>query len=358
MIWGAGAIGGSVGAWLARAGHDVTLVDTSAAHVAAANGPGIEICHDREGFAARVPACLPQDLDGCWEIVLLAVKAQHTARALAALAPHLAEDGWVVSLQNGVMAPALDAALGPGRALVSLVGFSADLLGPGVIRFGHRAPLILGEPDGSLSHRLARTLRLMRDFEPEARASARIADAIWGKMAFVGILYVSALGTSPTVELLEDSRLQPVWRAAVGEMIQVGKSLGAAPDGFDGIDVAAFLPGAPQVATAASLARIVEHIRHSPKTHSGMWRDIAVHQRPTEADYQLAPAIAAAAAGGFEVPVLRLTAELIGRLEARILDQSDALLFQLLPAAARSPVNAGSSADLTDPQACQPKEFH
>ena len=93
LIWGAGAIGGSVGAWLRRAGHDVTFVDVVAEHVAAIRDIGLRITGPVEEFSVRVPAFTPADVDGVWQRVFLAVKAQDTEAATRALTPHLAQDG-------------------------------------------------------------------------------------------------------------------------------------------------------------------------------------------------------------------------------------------------------------------------
>src|SRR5205823_4215598 len=81
LIWGAGAIGGTIGAHLARAGHDVTFVDRVPDHVVAINGAGLRIEGPLAQFVARAPAFVPDDLIGEFEHVVLAVKAQDTADA-------------------------------------------------------------------------------------------------------------------------------------------------------------------------------------------------------------------------------------------------------------------------------------
>jgi len=62
LIWGAGAIGGTIGAHLARAGEDVLLVDTAADHVAAMRAEGLAIEGPIETFTVPVHAVLPADL--------------------------------------------------------------------------------------------------------------------------------------------------------------------------------------------------------------------------------------------------------------------------------------------------------
>ena len=81
LIWGAGAIGGTLGAYLARAGGDVTMVDTVVEHVDAITRDGLRVSGPIDQFTVRVPAFTPQTLSGTWDEIILATKAHHTARA-------------------------------------------------------------------------------------------------------------------------------------------------------------------------------------------------------------------------------------------------------------------------------------
>ena len=121
LVWGAGAIGGTLGAYLARAGHDVTLVDTVAEHVDAITRGGLRIAGPIDEFTVRVPAYTPQTLTGTWDQVILATKAHHTEAAVRALGPHLAAGGcvWLVG--------ALVAELGGGRFAQLLAGACVGL---------------------------------------------------------------------------------------------------------------------------------------------------------------------------------------------------------------------------------------
>ncbi|MDD9918703.1 MAG: 2-dehydropantoate 2-reductase, partial [Rhodospirillaceae bacterium] len=102
VIWGSGAIGGSVGAFMARAGEDVLFVDRVADHVAAMNETGLRISGPIAEFTTPVRAVTDDAIEGTFDTVFLCVKGQDTVAAVEALKPHLAEDGCVVSLQNGL----------------------------------------------------------------------------------------------------------------------------------------------------------------------------------------------------------------------------------------------------------------
>ena len=88
-IFGAGAIGGTTGAALAQAGHDVLLVDSNAPHVEAINAQGLTVEREAKATTTRVRAVLARDLGSELDLVMLAVKSHHTEDALASWCP-----GW------------------------------------------------------------------------------------------------------------------------------------------------------------------------------------------------------------------------------------------------------------------------
>src|SRR6185295_14221790 len=95
LIWGAGAIGGTIGAALIRAGEDVLFVDRAADHVAAINARGLTITGPVEAYSVPAKAVTPDAVAGTYERILLCVKAHDTAAAAKQLAPHLAAGGHV-----------------------------------------------------------------------------------------------------------------------------------------------------------------------------------------------------------------------------------------------------------------------
>ena len=82
LIWGAGAIGGTIGAFLSRAGFPVLLVDAVSAHVEAMHTKGLTIRGPVDAFTATVEATIPAQLSGVYQRILLCVKGQDTRAAL------------------------------------------------------------------------------------------------------------------------------------------------------------------------------------------------------------------------------------------------------------------------------------
>ena len=110
------------------------------------------------------------------------------------------------------------------------------------------------------------------------------------------------------------------------------------PEGFDGFDPASYLPRAPAGAAKRSLDQLVVHNRKSVKTHSGIWRDLAVRKRRTEVDAQLGIIVALGEQAGVKAPLTARLVELIHEIESGERVQS----LDTLDALASSLPNAGS----------------
>jgi 2-dehydropantoate 2-reductase len=324
LIWGAGAIGGTVGAYLRRAGEPVLFVDRSADHVAAIAGQGLEITGPIAEFKVDADAKLPADLAGRFERVFLCVKAHDTPAAVEALAPFLTEDGYVLSLQNGLNEQVIAARVGQARTIGAFINFGADYLSPGVVHYGGRGAVVLGELDGRMTPRLDELHRLMRRFEERAIVTGNIWGYLWGKLAYGALLFATALTDASIADCLASPRHRPLLIALGREVARVGAATGRKLEAFDGFDPAAFAPGASTADGAASLDALVAFNRRSAKTHSGIWRDLAVRKRKTEVEAQLGPVVRAAAELGLAAPLTARLIELIHDIEngARPLDWS------------------------------------
>lgn len=339
LIWGAGAIGGTLGAYLARAGHDVTLVDAAADHVAAVNRDGLRITGPVEEFVQPVPAFTPDTVTGVWDTIILATKAQHTESAARALRPHLGAAGCVISAQNGLNELAIARIVGAERTVGAFVNFGADYLEPGVILHGSMAAVVVGEIDGLMTPRAIAIRDAWADFEPRAIVTPNIWGYLWGKEAYGAMLFATAL----TNESIADALAMPAYRhlyiALAREILAVAAARGVTPEGFDGFDPASYQPQAPPGAAERSLDDLVTHNRRSAKTHSGIWRDLAVRKRRTEVDAQLGIVATLGAEAGVAAPLTARLVALIHDIEngvrAQSLDALDALAASL-PGISRS----------------------
>jgi len=324
LVWGAGAIGGTLGAYLARAGHEITLVDAAADHVAAINRAGLRIAGPIAEFTAQVPACTPDALSGTWDTIMLATKAHHTEAAVRALAPHLTAAGCVISVQNGLNELAISKVVGAGRTVGAFVNFGADYLEPGVILYGGRGTVMVGEAFGTerVTPRVLAIRDAWRDFDDRATATPNIWGYLWGKEAYGAMLFATALTNDSIADCLARPEHRGLYIALAREMLAVAGARGVTAEAFDGFDPAAYLLGAPAGAAERSLDDLVAHNRRSAKTHSGIWRDLAVRKRPTEVDAQLGIVVALGREAGVPTPLTARLVTLIHDIERGVRPQA------------------------------------
>ena len=303
LIWGAGAIGGTIGAHLARAGHDVLLVDSAPEHVAAMRERGLIIEGPLTNFTQKVAAATPEEVKGRFNRIVLSVKAHHTETAARQLAPHLAEGGYVASFQNGLNEFVIGRVVGLPNVVGAFINFGADYMEPGRILFGGRGACVLGELDGSITQRLTALHTLLQtDFEPGAITTDNILGYLWGKLGYGALLFATALTDDSIADVLDDAASRDVLTRIAREVMTVAAAKRIAPQGFNGFEPAAFAPGGSDAAIAESMAVMVAHNRKSAKSHSGIWRDLAVRKRRTEVDAQLGPVVEEGAAVGVPTP--------------------------------------------------------
>jgi 2-dehydropantoate 2-reductase len=333
LIWGAGAIGGTAGAFLKRAGNDVTFVDLVPEHVAAIRDPqtGLRITGPVAEFRVAAPAFTPAELTGTWDHIYLAVKGHHTEAGARALLPHLSPNGYVLSLQNGLCEDIIAGVVGPARVIGAFINYGSDWFGPGEIQYGNRGAFVLGELDGRITPRLQALHATIREgFEPDAIMTDSIQSYLWGKLGYATLLFAQALGQLGIADCLERPELLPLWRALAGEVHAVATAIGIGQRGFNGFDPQAFTPAASEDDARRSVAAMVAFNRPNAKTHSGIWRDLAVRKRKTEVDVQVLPVVETGAAHGVDCPKCRKLVAMIHEIEDGRRAMTDDNLLELL----------------------------
>lgn len=308
---GAGAIGGTVGAHLIRAGHEILLVDSAAEHVAAINTKGLTITGYGGSFTVPAKALLPAQLDGTFDVLFLATKAQHTEAALTAVMEHLAQDGCVVSLQNGLNELTISRMVGAERTIGGFVNFSADYIEPGSIHYGGPGAFYLGELDGRLTPRLERIRQVLSAWG-EVKRTENIFGYLWGKQGYGAMLFATALTNESMGDCIDQHRGLMV--AIAREVLAVAQALGVKVLGFDGYDPDLYLAG-DWAQITQSLDRLVAIRAKDEKKHSGIWRDLVVRKRRTEVDAQPGMVLAEGRRLGLQLPLLEAIVRLIHEVE-------------------------------------------
>jgi len=141
--------------------------------------------------------------------------------------------------------------------------------------------------DGSIRDRTREMHGLLKIFEPDALLTDDIWGYLWGKLAYGAMLFATALTPDSMTANFADPARAPAWLAIGREVAAVANARGVSLRGFGAFRPEAFAPGAPEAEALDAIAWLAEYTAQSAKTHSGIWRDLAVRKRRTEIDAQI-----------------------------------------------------------------------
>lgn len=130
-IYGAGSLGTILGAYISRGGEKIELINRNKAHVEALQTQGAHIIGTVE-FVQPVVAYTPAEMSGKYDIVFLMTKQQHNAEVVAMLKDFLAEDGVLVTFQNGLPELQIADIIGEERVMGCTVAWGATMQRAGV----------------------------------------------------------------------------------------------------------------------------------------------------------------------------------------------------------------------------------
>lgn len=304
LIVGAGAIGAIVGFHLLKAGVAVHFADNNAAHVAAVRANGLRL----SGVVDEtVPATImpPDEVTERYPVVLLAVKARHTLDALPTVEKALAADGCVVSLQNGLEEYKIAKVVGAERTVGAYLTFGGFYVEPGHVKHGGNGSFKIGEIDGSVTPRVEALAAMLSALQPVG-VTDNIFGYLWAKMALGAVYFGTAIVDADVVDTYADDRARAVLGTLCGEVVQVADAMGVTVETSDGFDPKAFRPGAADAAAkAASWEAQRRYWGAHDNARTGVWRDLAIHRRPTEVDYQITPVVELAQQKRIAVPHLQ-----------------------------------------------------
>ena len=246
-VFGAGAIGASAGAMLARAGHDVSLIGRGD-HFAAMRANGVRVVERGGEFVAR-PACpATPDAAGPQDLVILATKAHAIGAATQAIRPMLGPGTPVICAQNGVpwwyfdgiggawegrVLRSVDADhrardhIGTARCIGAVVTGAANVTEPGAIRLNNLR-FMIGEPAEGVSPRLDAIARAMDVEGLAAAAHARLRDDVWFKLlGNISFSMMSVLAFADLRVVRNDPGTRTISRRIMEETQAVGEAVGA-----------------------------------------------------------------------------------------------------------------------------------
>jgi 2-dehydropantoate 2-reductase len=228
-VIGAGGVGGTFGAALAKAGGDVTFV-ARGAHLAAMREHGLRVEGDRgETFVSPVQATDDPASIGPVDIVLFCVKLWDVESAGESIRPLIGPDTGVIPLQNGIdSGDRLIPILGAAHIMAGTVSVSGTIASPGVIRqTGTFMSIAFGERDGSMTPRAEAFLALCRKANFDALLSDKIAVPVWQKFILLTAMSGgTAVTRLPIGKLRDDPDVFGLFESLMRETEAVGRAEG------------------------------------------------------------------------------------------------------------------------------------
>ncbi len=237
-VLGAGSLGTVVGTLLTRGGLDVTMIDADEAQVAALNAAGGRITGGME-VVHPVKAVTPDRVEGLFDIAIYLAKSTFDNVALPQFMPHFAEDGLLITLQNGVPESKVSSYVGRDRTLGGAVGWSAELTEPGVSRLTsdpEQMDYEIGELDGELTDRV-NLVKDVLDRAGRAAVSNNLQGVRWTKLLF----NVAASGMSAALgatggQIMDDDKACDAVILIAVEAILTAQALGIKLEPMRGAD--------------------------------------------------------------------------------------------------------------------------
>jgi 2-dehydropantoate 2-reductase len=346
LVLGVGAIGATTGGGMLLAGGSAVLVDTWFENVETIRRRGLTLTLDDTPHQTPATVLYPDELGRLQapaQVVLLACKSYDTDAMVRLIEPHLAPDGVIVSLQNGINEDRIAAIVGPERTLGCVVHYSGAMMHPAhAVRFSPTAwhSYSVGELDGSESERAARVAALLAGAGPSV-TTTDIYGALWAKLAIncmvnaltaaTGLstpaLWGSPLGLTLMLRLAAECarvagaqgrRMRPLRLIASGREVSPELLLDAAAD-----EHVRALMDAEAAARAAG--------PRSEEIATSMLQDMRKRRRP-EIDYLNGYVVAEGARLGVQTPVNAAVVELLKQVASGDLPQETAHLERVAAA--------------------------
>ncbi len=229
-VIGAGAMGSLFGAYLAKAGEAVTLVDIWQEHVAAIRSQGLLLSEEAGDEVVRLDVVLGTGGLVAVDLVILFVKAAATRVAAVDAAALLRPGGRVLTLQNGLgNAEVIAEIVGAERVLAGTTAQGATLLGPGRVRHGGRGETHIGRLSGEVDGLCAQVAAMLSNAGLPTVVEPDVRSLIWGKLVInTGINALTALLRLRNGQLAELAETRQLLALAVEEAVQVAGAAGVA----------------------------------------------------------------------------------------------------------------------------------
>lgn len=228
-IYGAGSLGTVLGAYITKNGGNIDLINRNRAHIDALKKNGAKI-NGTVDIIVPVNALTPDEMSGKYDIILLMTKQLMNREVVTFLKDHLADDGAIVTLQNGLPEPGIAEIIGSERTIGCVVEWGATLSEPGVCTLTSEIESLsfhMGKMEGITDEKFAEVKALLELMCP-VHEEENLIGARWSKLLINATF--SGLGTvvgGVFGDVSENKDARKVAIRCMKECIDVGHAAGA-----------------------------------------------------------------------------------------------------------------------------------
>lgn len=315
-IYGAGSLGTILGAFITKKGGQIDLINHNAAHVKALQENGAKVVGTLE-FTQPVSAILDTEMSGKYDIIFLMTKQLDNASVVNMLKEFLAEDGVIVTLQNGIPELQIGEIVGDDKVLGCTVAWGATMKGPGVCELTSAPDSLtfsLGSLTGRMNHHWQDVKNLLEMMGP-VELDTNFIGTRWSKLlinaAFSGM---SAVCGCTFGEAAADKASRKVVQALIKECIDVCAKGNIKIEPIQGKDVVKLLNFNGPVKKAISFFIIPIAIKKHALLKASMLQDIE-RGKKTEVDAINGVVCAFGRKVGFPTPMNDKVVEIIHKIE-------------------------------------------
>lgn len=312
IVIGTGPIGGIIGGRLARAGADITFVDIDKEHVSAIRANGLQVDVPDGPFNVKIKILYPDEIAGTFDTGFIAVRSNYTADALNTVLPHLAADGVLVSMQNGINPPLLQERVGADRTVGMAIRMGCRKVAPGHVQTDTRGHLYLGHLHGKTTPRLE-ALQKTLDAVMETEISDNILGVLWSKLTYTCLGYYGSLADASLATTCTTEADRRAMADFFAEIVAVGEALGVR-----WIKLAEYFPGDfhPRNPADKRLEAVNNFAKTwKPQDRKGPLRYVQKKIR-TEVDFTLAYVVTEGGQLGMKMPLCSKLLTIFRELEA------------------------------------------
>jgi 2-dehydropantoate 2-reductase len=226
ILIGVGPIGGIIGGRLARAGNDITFVDIDKEHVFAIREKGLQVDVPDGPFNVKIKVVFPDEIEGKYDIGMIAVRSNYTPDALNTVLPCLTDEGLLVSMQNGINPPLLQERVGAARTVGMAIRMGSRKVAPGHLHTTTRGHLFIGHLHGSTTPQLESLDRLLNAVM-ETEISDNILGVLWSKLTYTCLGYYGSLADASLAKSCASDEDRRTLTNFFSEVVAVGQAVGA-----------------------------------------------------------------------------------------------------------------------------------